>query len=316
MNRLRIIFESLPAYLAASSLGRRYLRDLHKSSRGKKNGPSADYLNDRWQRSLLMRNFSICDLCFRRWVPNGICGASGTDRFRIYLRLIPFAWIGQAIRTRLLEAFALGYDRAAEERSIIQSFVHREWNDLKDLYGITFQDLYSILEPGKLPRPEMSLYSFFSERLIRMTPPERFLNYYRMIRDAPRVISRQATRETAARVTAENAHFSMQLAFYIMHDTLPEALMDILPAFGLWLYSLDEYSDLEQDLKTGRTTFMSSVAEPEKELDRVYAEMVKQVSAAAPHPRRLLDYLDILYRDVLRLKQRGIDIESRLFHVD
>jgi len=316
MSEIGAIFQVLPTYLRASAYGRRYLRGLQKKLRHEASGPAADYLRDRWQRSLLLRNFAFCDRCFCQWIPKGIHGSMGTDRFQIYQRLIPFAWIGQAVRTRLLEAFDLAYDEAAEERSVLQSFIHREWNDLFDRFGLKYEDLDFVNKPALLPRSEMALYRSLCERFRLLVPQEQFPRYFRMIETAPQIVSLPTSPKTAASATAEKGHHSARLALYIMRDVLPDTLERVLPAFGFWLFSLDEFSDLERDACSGRTTHMSTVNDPERELQRIYAEMEKQVTAAAPYPRRLLDYLENLQQDMLRLKKKGIDIESRFLHVD
>jgi len=316
MSRIRTILQVLPTYLKASPHGRHYLRDLQKNTHSKASGSTPDYLRNRWQRSLLMHNFSTCDHSFHQWIPDDIPSSTGTDRSRIYLRLVPFAWVSQAIRTRVFEAFAIPYDRTAEDRSIIQSFVHREWNDLADRRGIAITELYKALDPQGPPHPAMALLRSLWARLLQLVPRDRFPDYYRMVTEISRVSSLMATPDGAARFTAERGHFAARVCLTIMREPLPDRLERVLPAFGLWLYCLDEFSDIERDRSSGRTTYMSIQADPEREMQRIYLEMEQTVTADAPHPRRLLDYLDALQSDILRLKRDGVDIEKSLLHED
>lgn len=316
MSTIRPLLTGLGAYSRAGRFGRRYLRDLRRQSNRNGSGSASDYMRDQRQWKLLMRNFSRCDGCFSAWVPRGITSATGSDRLRIYRRLVPFAWVSQAIRVRMFAAFGLECDRAAEERSILQSFTHREWNDLADQWGISHADLYDIFNPDKPLRSEMKLYQSFSRRLIRSVPAESFPNYYRLVQASPRAVSPHTSREAARKVTSENALFSVRISFYIMRDQLPDAFLQVLPAFGFWLYCLDEFADLERDARVGKNTYMSTVTDPEKELENVFRQMAAALEEAAPRPCVLLDYLELLQSDVVRLKRRGVDIEKRLLHAD
>lgn len=289
---------------------------MHRQSGTGEFGSESDYMRDLRQWKLLMRNFSICDRCFSAWVPRGIHSAMGSDRFRIYRRLLPFAWVCQAIRVRLFAAFGLECDRAAEERSVLWSFIHREWDDLADQWGVSHADLFDNFNPDKPLRSEMELYQSLYQRVIRSVPAEQFPIFYRLVSEMPQAVLRHSTREAAARVTADNSHLSVRMSLYVMRNDVPDTLLQVLPAFGFWLYCLDEYADLERDEAAGKVTFMSTVDDPGMELDKAFQKMSSAVEAVAPRPRVLLDYLDLLQRDVKRLKERGVDIEKRLLNAD
>ncbi|HRV33343.1 MAG TPA: hypothetical protein P5281_03320, partial [Anaerovoracaceae bacterium] len=222
MTRLPALLCGMNAYRKAGPYGRRYLRSMHRQSARNEGGSESDYMSDLCQWKMLMRNFLMCDRCFSAWVPKEITSATGSDRFSIYKRLIPFAWVCQAIRVRLFAAFGLECDRAAEERSVLQSFTHREWNDLIDQGGVSSEELYDIINPDKRFPAELKLYQSFSQRLVQTVSTEKFPNYYRLVHESPHTVLKHSTREAAARVTAENSHFSVRLSLYVMCNDLPD----------------------------------------------------------------------------------------------
>lgn len=301
------------ALAALSGLGRRCARRLLRLSPGDGGASSKALLADAWERRLLLANFQTCDSAFIRFVPPGIEGAAGTDRQRLYDRLVPFAWINQALRTRLFEAFDLPYDRPAEERSVVHSFNHREWNDLLDVRGFALSDLYRAISLQESAPPALQLLRHFTVVWRELAPPTAFPGYYALIRESPRAYEIPTTAPGAREATARQALFSCRMFILAMREGVPDVLETVLPAFGLWLYGLDQLSDLEEDRRSGRKTWLGSVADPAAEIERLLADCRSRIEAAAPHPRRLLIFMETMTRGVLHLRRRGKTIEDLYF---
>jgi hypothetical protein len=304
----------LALYVSASRLGRRTLRHFRSGGMERADSPGAGLLKNGWERKRLIRDFRACDRSFFALVPRGLGSSAGPDPGKQYVRLVPFAWFGQSVRTRILDAFEVEFGPDAERRSVLQSFVHREWNDLGDRLGASLEDRYrACYEMDRPIPPQHELLRQLMRGFIALVPRDRFPAYYRMVDETQAFLRRPRTPDTIREWTAESGRFAARQSLYVMREDLPAALESVLASFGLWLYALDAFDDVEADAAGDRANYFLGVGDRSGRLREIAGAAEKDIRGAAPRPERLIPYMDAVTEGLIRAKLGGRSIESDFF---
>jgi hypothetical protein len=226
---------------------------------------------------------------------------------------VSYAWVSLAVRTRLLAAFEVAYDRAGEDRCVVLSFAHREWNDLIDRCGLSLAQLSRRRRGAAPPPAEAHLLEHLKAALDDLLPRERFANYYELYDRSREVAARTPDPATARRDTADKAVWAALMSAHAMVDDLPQPLKDVARPLALFYQSLDDLADLDADRRKGRLTYVALADDPVAEVRRLFDDCERCLRSAAPRPERLLGLLRWLMALVLDARRRGIDFESRYF---
>jgi hypothetical protein len=309
-----VAVDSLALYFSVSRWGRRTLRRLKSGGEKRPDSPGARLMADAWERKRLFRDFRTCDRSFFALVPRGFDSSAGPNPEKQYARLVPFAWFGQAVRTHILEAFEVEFGPDAERRSVLQSFVHREWNDLGDRLGVSLDERYLACYAMDRPiPPHLELLRQLMRGFMKLVPRDRFLTYYRLVDETRAFQERPRTPETVQSWTAEAGRFAARQSLYVMREDLPERLESVLGSFGLWLYALDAFADTEDDAASGHPNYFHGVGDRAGRLQELAAQAEKAIRAAAPRPERFIPYLAAMTEGLIHARQSGRNIESDFF---
>jgi hypothetical protein len=307
------ILDGVLLYASLSGEGRRLARRAFGRLRGSEGRSVAEIADDPWQRRLTARNFVVCDRSFRRLVSPDAARAVGRPLPRLYGRLVNFARCNLDLRSRIFHAFRIPYGRRAEGRCVLHSFIHREWNDLIDEQGVDVRELFRAMDLRREAEGRLFLVRRFKQAFDLLVPRERFLNYYRLADRSAGLYPRELTRENARQRTAEMSLFSSLLATYVMKNEVHEALKEALPPLSLWLYSLDDLADLAPDAEGKGLTYMSTVADPEEEIWRLYRDSEASLRRLAPRPERVLPFMRVMTRQIIEARRRNENVEQLYF---
>jgi hypothetical protein len=307
------ILDGVLLYASLSGQGRRLVRRALGRLRGPEGRSVAEIADDPWQRRLTARNLRVCDRNFRRLVTRAAARAVGRPLPRLYDRLVNFARCHLDLRSRIFHAFRIPYGRRAEDRCVLQSFVHREWNDLIDEQGIDVRELFRAMNLRREAEGRLFLVRRLKQEFDLRVPRERFPNYYRLADRSARLYPRELTRENARERTAEMSLFSSLLATYVMRNDVDEALKEALRPLSLWLYCLDDLADLREDAKGKGLTYMSTVADPEEEIRRLYRDSEASLRRLARRPERVLPFMRVMTRQVIEAGRRNENVEQLYF---
>jgi len=311
---IAVAADSLALYLSISRWGRRTLRRLKSGGEKRPDSPGDRLLGDAWERKRLFRDFRMCDRSFFALVPRGLDSSAGPNLEKQYARLVPFAWFGQAVRTHILEAFEVEFDAEAERRSVLQSFVHREWNDLTDSHNVPLDELFrACYEMDKPISPRLELLRQLNRGFLRLVPQERFSTYYRMVDEVRTLLERPRAPESAQEWTSEVGKYAARISLCVMKEDLPERLESVLGSFGLWLYALDAFADIDDDSAAGKPNYFHGVEDGAGRLMDIALRCEKEIRAAAPRPERFVPYMSVVTEGLIHSQKGGRNIESGIF---
>ncbi len=316
MPSLGLIVDGLVLFCSLSREGKTFLWKWRKAMGKGDGGASAGFFRDPGDRRLVFRNLKACDRNFRRWLPEQAATKVGKTKLQLYARLVPFAWANLEFRTRLLQAFDVSYDRAAEDRCVMFTFAHRDWNDLFDSGDFPLDELYRIYDPPETAPPRLYLLKALGAVLDKLVPRDDFPNYWALVDRSREIVTVKVTKENVAAVTAERSEFGALLNAHIMVNEIPDQMKEALKPLSMWLYSLDDLSDLENDAAEGRPNRMALVGDPEQEIHRLYAECEKHLARLATNPASLLRFMKSMSDLVLQSRRDGVDVEKHFMGGD
>ncbi len=260
-----------------------------------------------------VKNFKVADKVFSSQVSASLCAELGRDKAAVYSRFVSYGWFSLLIWGKLLEAFGLNYDEKAKERCILVAFTHREWNDLFDLKGYTFDQLIKAFD-GRMDIPkELVFLRQLKQMDKKLAPPERFGAYYQHMQgfDICRLFEYSPAK--AAIILDQVAPFVAMLFIYIMIPEVPEKLKETVKPIARWLYMLDELADLEHDKKIGRITYMIMAKDPEVEMRRQLEVCCGSIKRNALYPDELIRLMEAVTLKIIQAGKSGVDIESSIF---
>ncbi|MBN2301182.1 MAG: hypothetical protein JXN60_01565 [Lentisphaerae bacterium] len=314
MKSFGLMKDLLCTYVALSGEGTRFIRRLKRMTKGRESSRLKQFMFSEEQRAATLRMLIRCDRCFSEVIDKDTCNLIKRDRSAVYGRMIPFAWATLGFHCRILDAFGIAHDAAAEERSVFTAFAHREWNDLIDEYGFSFRDIYRASETQEEIPHQLILVKKLRQKQKKIAPPEKFAKYCEHLKNyqelAPLTVRDNA--ELAERVVSEGALYIARAHVYLMVKDVPRELEEVLVPVSKWFSSLDELTDIESDQTSRRITFMSLVSDPEEEIWKQCRNCVDAFRQLAPHPEKMIDFIEITTRSVVNGRGDILDIEKRL----
>jgi hypothetical protein len=315
MPDIAAVFQIALIYLSLSNQGRRFLKQaVEKSSRMSKTSANPQALD--LQKTLyFIKKFKVCDKVFCRQVSGRLCADLGRDKSAMYARFISYGWFSLLMWGKLLEGFNLAYDESAQERCVLVAFTHREWNDLFDKQGYTFNQLLAAFDYQSPIPNQLILLRQLKHLEKKFAPPERFGTYYQHMQGFNICSLFEYTPEKAEIILDQVAPFVALLFMYIMEPNIPEKLKEVIKPVARWLYMMDELTDLEEDKKINRVTYMIMVKDPEEAMWEQYELCRQAVLRNAPNPDKLIKFMETITSRVIDAHKHGADIESSFFNI-
>ncbi len=307
-----LFLDFVKTYILLSAAGRGWIRSRRRKSERRPKGGRFPLMDDKLSRKDMIHKLLICDRAFRDHVPDDLLHILGRERRLVYGRFIPFAFINLLMYGRLLEAYGLAYDRAAEARLARFFFLWREWNDLREDHSL---DVGLVMfRRGTEPQPPFLLLRALIDTVVgRDAPPEEypaFANYLRAFMErSPAFLTGQPTESRLK----EAAAFLVLTGYSIMFKKIPDILIEPVRDFAPWFYSLDELSDLHRDKAAKKATHFGALADPVEEIWRLYAICEERFRKEARAPERILPLMKFLTQETIQAVRIGFDIESELF---
>ncbi|MFH0918549.1 MAG: hypothetical protein V1830_05390 [Candidatus Omnitrophota bacterium] len=315
MLNLGAVFEIIKLYLSLSVQGKRFLKKAIAKSRRVDKAIKKSVAWDLAKILYFVKNFKVCDQVFSAQVSDQLCFDLRRDKSSMYARFVSYGWFSLLMWGKMLEAFNLAYDEAAQQRCVLVAFTHREWNDLFDNQGYSFGQLVQAFDyQSTIPQPLIFLRQL-KQMERKLVSPERFSRYYQHMQgfDVCRLF--EYTPEKSEIILDQVAPFVALLFMYIMVEEIPEGLKETIKPVARWLYMLDELADLEHDKQINRITYMIMVKDPEKAIWEQFQQCRKVILRNAPGPDKLIKFMETITCGIIDAKQRGVDIENSFFNI-
>ena len=315
LRNISSIFQLTIVYLALSKQGKLFLKKAIQKSRQIDQTLSNSVLTDLPKTLLFVKNLKICDKVFTRQVSDKLCSEIERDRSAMYGRFVAYGWFSLLIWGKMLEAFNLAYDQKAKERCVLVAFTHREWNDLFDNQGYTFNQLVAAFDYQATIPKQLNFLRQLKQMEVKLAPPDRFATYYQHL-EGFNVCSLFAyTPEKAEIILDQVAPYVALLFMYVMLPQLPEKLKETIKPIVRWLYMLDELTDIEHDKKIKRITYMIMVDDPYVAMQEQYELARKAILSKAPCPDNLIKFMETITSRVITASKQGTNIEHGFFNL-
>jgi hypothetical protein len=315
MINLGSMFGILTVYLSLSKQGKCFLKKATRKSHPVNKPQTKSVLSDYSKILYFIKNLKVCDKVFNQQVSDQLCAELGREKSVMYARFVSYGWFSLLIWGKLLEAFNLPCDQNAKERCVLIAFTHREWNDLFDHQGYSFDELFKAFDyQSSIPKP-LTFLRQLKQMETKLAPEERFGKFYQHMQGFNVCSLFEYTPEKAEIILDQVAPFVALLFMYIMVNDIPEELKEVTKPVARWLYMLDELTDLEHDKKINRVTYMLMVKEPEKVMWEQFEQCRKVILHNAPNPDKLISFMETITSRVIDAKKRGTSIESSFFNI-
>lgn len=315
MINLGSVLKVLTTYLSLSKQGKLFLKKATRKSRQVDKPLAKSILSDLSKILYFMQNLKVCDKVFSQQVSDQLCIDLGREKSAMYARFVSYAWFSLLIWSKVLAAFNISYDKNAKTRCVLVAFTHREWNDLFDNQGYSFDELFKAFDyQVKIPKQLIFLRQL-KQMEKKLAPVNRFGKFYEHLQGFDVCSLFEYTSEKAEIILDQVAPFVALLFMYIMVTDIPEALKETIKPLARWLYMLDELADLEHDKKINRLTYMLMVSDPEKAMWKQYEICRKIILANAPNPDKLIKFMEALTSKIITAQKQGTDIENSFFNI-
>ncbi len=190
------------------------------------------------------------------------------------------------------------------------AFTHREWNDLFDNRGYTFDQLIQAFDYESSIPKELSFLRQLKHLERNYIPSEHAKAFYRHLEDLHVCSLFEYTPQKAQIILDQVAPFVALVFIHVMVERVPAELEAAVKPIARWMYMLDEFIDLGRDRKIGRTTYMTMSNDPEGAI-RQQCELCRQaVSQYAPRPDNFIKLIEMVTSIVINSKQKGVDLEN------
>ena len=315
MSAIRVLFEIIIICLSLSKQGKLFLKKAASLSRRADKTLGKSVLADLQKTLYFIKTLKVCDKVFSRQVSDRLCAELGRDKSLMYARFVSYGWFSLLMWGKLLDAFNLAYDEGAKERCVLVAFTHREWNDLFDNQGYSFDELFAAFDYQKDIPGSLIFLRQLKQMETVVAPPERFGTYYQHMQGFNVCSLFEYTPEKAQIILDQVAPFVALLFMYIMVPEIPEGLKETIKPVARWLYMLDELADLEHDKKIKRVTYMLMVNDPEETMREQYELCRKVILRNAPNPDKLIKFMETITSRVIQAKQQGTDVENSFFNI-
>ncbi len=303
-------------YLTLSKEGKCFLKKAFNKSRQVNKVLTKPIVIDAAKILYFVKTLKVCDKVFNQQASNKLCASLGRDKSVMYARFVAYGWFSLLMWGKMLEAFNLAYDKAAQERCVLVAFTHREWNDLFDNQGYSFQELFAAFDYKALIPKELDFLRQLKHLERKLAPPELFAKYYEHLQGFSVCSLFAYTPEKAEIVLDEVAPYVALLFMYIMVNEIPEKLKIVLKPVARWLYMLDELADLEHDRQINRVTYMIMAKEPEEVMWKQFEVCREIIKQAAPNPDKLIKFMEMITTRIIDAKERGTNIENSFLNID
>jgi hypothetical protein len=300
------------AYLRLSPEGRRWIRSRRKKKGRRPQGGRLPLLDDKLSRGDMIHKLLICDRAFRDHVPDDQLHILGRERGPVYRRFVPFSFVNLLIYGRLLEAYAIAYDDAAETRLVKFFFLWREWNDLREIHSLD-EGLVAFRRKTEPQPPFLLLRTLVDAVLGEGALAEDYPVFATYLRAFMEKSPAFLTGAPTAHRLKEAATFLVMTGYSIMFPEIPRILVEPVRDFASWFYSLDELSDLNRDKAAKKATYFATLTDPIEEIRRLYAVCEERFRSEAPAPDRILSLMKFFMAETVRSYERGYDLENEIF---
>lgn len=315
MRSLKSALQVLTVYLSLSGPGKLFLKKAVKNSHraNQKLGHPARLGLDKILN--LIRLFKVCDKVFEAQVSSKLCADLGREYGAMYSRFVAYGWFSLLMWSRLLEAFDLNFDEGAKERCVLVAFTHREWNDLFDNRGYTFDQLIKAFDYESSIPQELSFLRQLKHLEKNFIPSEHSEIFYRHLENFNVCSQLEYTPQKAEIILDQVAPFVALIFIHVMVKQVPIELEQAVKPIARWIYMLDEFADLEHDRKIGRTTYMTMSNDPEGAIRQQCEFCCQAVMQYAPRPDDFIKLIETVTSIVIDSNQKGIDLENSFLNL-
>jgi len=201
----------------------------------------------------------------------------------------------------LFLAYNIPLDKKAFKRCILLTFLKRVYDDLLDNEQINKEVLF-VEQPNQelLNNPEYRLFLDLRKRVREIAPPAEFNHYYALLQE---VHAAQGSKNTIA-YKIKNGFL---LDMYMMMNNPPKELIDALEVTAEFFAYLDNYYDLEEDLKRGKITEINQSADPKEMFAQKFQEVAVYLRANSPNPDAYLTGIGNLMKIVFFARDKKLD---------
>jgi len=262
-----------------------------------------------------IKTLKVCDKVFSRQVSGQLCADLSRDKSAMYARFVAYGWFSLLMWGKLLEAFNIPYDQDAKERCVLVAFTHREWNDLFDNQGYSFQQLVMAFDYQAVIPKELKFLRQLKQMERKLAPPDRFKKFYEHMQGFDICSLFEYTLQKAEIILNQVAPFIALLFMYIMVEEIPARLKEASKPIARWLYMLDELADLEQDKKINRITYMIMAKEPQEQMWKQYEICREIILRNASNPDKLIKFMETITSRVIDASKQGTNIENSFFNI-
>ena len=315
MVNFEAVFKILAVYLLLSKSGKRFLKKaVGRSLQANKTSSKPVGFNLQILLNFI-NDFKVCDKVFSAQVSDRLCAVLGRKKSVMYSRFVSYGWVSLLMWSRVLEAFDLDIDEGAKERCVLVAFTHREWNDLFDNQGYNFSQLFSAFDYQAAIPQQLSFLRQLKQMERKLAPPDRFGKFYQHMQGFDICSLFEYTPQKAQIILDQVAPFVALIFMYIMVPEVPGELKETLKPIARWLYMLDELADLEHDQRINRVTYMGMVKDPQEVMQAQFQQCCEVILRNAPHPDKLIKFMEVITSRVIDASKRGTDIESSFFNI-
>ena len=312
MFKLRML-NIFRVYFSLSREGKKFLKELKGKLTKEDVHLFKQTMSKPQKRGRLLKSLSRCDKMFTKYIADFPKAVGNQERYNLYKRFVPFSWGMLEVRCRVFDAFNVVYDKEAENRCVLLAFFHREWNDLIDQHGYSFEDLSPVVETQEEIPGKLCLLRRLRQVLDVLTPRNRFKKYYQHVSNYMALPNLRRMEKNAKEYVEEASFYSSLTQTYLMVEDIDDNLMEFLKLFSAWYYLLDELSDLDKDRKAGRVTYMSLAKDPFSEIKKRYKDCEEASRRLATHPELILGLMKVMTEKVIAARRQGFDLDRYCF---
>lgn len=236
-------------------------------------------------RKLVENSYRYSDEGFSLFVPKFYVRKVEEPLEQAYLRLTKISTILLVEHSLFFDAFGIHLDDEAKKRLVLFSFFKRACDDLVDpTYDPS--DVYKIIQGKKNVRgdPESRLAVHLRKMMSLCAPTDQFSNFYKLlpeIRVARRRNIKDSKYEYLKEVARQKSSKSFRLDSYVMINDLPDDFIALRKLTAELFQYIDDMNDFNEDLETGKYTYINQSPDPEKTVRDKFSEVVDAINTNA-----------------------------------
>jgi hypothetical protein len=308
------LIKILGLYFSLSAQGKKLFRRLYRMLKDAKKMPhyagmmvsidetmSAD--QERWFACI-----RSSDRAFKEFIPAWYIALSKVKPEQLYYRFFKMGAILLYEHLSLFSAYNIRVDFAGQKRCLLFAFLKRVYDDLLDNEHIDKTHLFSDQpRPELLDNAEYRLLLEFRKKIRVMAQPERFPNYYALLKEVNDAQGLSLSVKSANKAIPYKIKNGFLLDMYIMMNALPGELIRAMDVTAEFFAYLDDFYDYEQDLAQGKATDINQSQNAQSSLEQKFQQAADYLRANSPNPDGYLKGIGNLMKNVIFTRQSRLN---------